>query len=153
MGSNWAIFGIIFWHDFVVDFPENIFGHFDAKLIPKGAPGAHFWGSFLVIFGIPLRKWKLSSRLHGSSIFEVQRGQLLANLWDFFEGVFKDPPRTPSEANFQGFGPNFEPHLGVILGSFLGHFFNWFFWCFSGAPRRPTTTCFCSPGGFKELLS
>ena len=47
------------------------------------------------------------------------------------------------------FGEPFGAHFGVIFASFFQVFFS----SFSGAPMRPATTYFGSPGGLKELLS
>ena len=99
----------------------TLFGHFGLLLERLGNPFAKNWGawghkgplcSFLTPCWVPQidhfwskiykkvdlgKIWKLSSRLDGSSIFEVQRGHFLANFWDFFEGCLLYTSPSPRD--------------------------------------------------------
>ena len=70
----------------------------------------------------------------------------------FWKGCVKTLTGSFPQPFFKDLDQFGEP-LGADFGVIFGLFFQVFFCSFSGAPGRPTTTYFGSPGGFKELLS
>ena len=131
---------------------EAILSHFGAKRDPKGAPGVHFWGHFSSFLGSRAKVKIELSPARELSFCGLKGSVLLYFVTLFGRGVSR-PSLEAFHSNFLRIWVNLGSHLELILESFLVHFFKCFFCSFSGAPGRPTTTYFGSPGGLKELLS
>ena len=110
------------WHHFLTWFRSwfswEHFWAFWCQIDPKRSS----WGSLLrVIFGHfwhPPAKWKLSSRLDGSSFFEVQEVSFWLISGTFLKGCLRNLPGCVPKPLSEDLGWILRP----IWGSFWGHF-------------------------------
>ena len=138
-----CFFGFQFWSNSVT---------FWCQKGPKRSSQGSCWGSFFIIFGIPCESENWALACTGAQFLRSQGVSFALFCDTFWKGCVKTLTGSFPQQFVKDLVRLGKP-FGVHLESFLVHFFKFFFCSFAGAPGRPTTTYFGSPGGFKELLS